>query len=469
MKKALLLAAMAAAVMPAFAESEGVNYDAKDGYTFTNLWVNCAAKGQWNSLKENQIPSFDYIATATALGDKIYVASSKSFVPVVGEDGTPGMGLGDNGQLIEFDYNTGAYIRNIQLTVNGQPLTGLLCANHIGTDDFGHMYLFGYMASTFDTTNGVPRPLNIYVVDPATGACTLTATPALFDDSSYANGRLDHIDVIGDITRQQARCVVMAAPSDPADKRYLYAWAAEQGSDEFGGHLAGGDYEQLEVEECYPVSEGPWGGGAYVRILPDDEYSGSYVYIDTFTSLPTLYDTEAGMVASFADVVEADPENPVFTPKQNPNGACEFTLGDDTFFMYPYEEYEPAPAGNRARITRYGEAGDMSTLAHMYDFPQIGMGTEKGAGRRTHILQARVLTDSKGKQAAQILTYKCGNGLALYQLAQEGFGGGAGVEGIVVDNNAPVEYFNLQGIRVANPANGVYIRRQGNTVTKVIL
>lgn len=37
------------------------------------------------------------------------------------------------------------------------------------------------------------------------------------------------------------------------------------------------------------------------------------------------------------------------------------------------------------------------------------------------------------------------------------------------DDNAPVEYFNLQGIRVENPANGLYIRRQGSKVSKVIL
>ncbi len=43
------------------------------------------------------------------------------------------------------------------------------------------------------------------------------------------------------------------------------------------------------------------------------------------------------------------------------------------------------------------------------------------------------------------------------------------IESVVVDENAPVEYFNLQGVRVANPENGLYIRRQGNTVTKVIV
>lgn len=48
--------------------------------------------------------------------------------------------------------------------------------------------------------------------------------------------------------------------------------------------------------------------------------------------------------------------------------------------------------------------------------------------------------------------------------------GFSGVENVTVsDENAPVEYYNLQGIRVANPEGGVYIRRQGNTVTKVLV
>lgn len=45
----------------------------------------------------------------------------------------------------------------------------------------------------------------------------------------------------------------------------------------------------------------------------------------------------------------------------------------------------------------------------------------------------------------------------------------SGVSEIVVDENAPVEYYNLSGVRVANPENGIYIRRQGNKVTKVLV
>lgn len=46
-----------------------------------------------------------------------------------------------------------------------------------------------------------------------------------------------------------------------------------------------------------------------------------------------------------------------------------------------------------------------------------------------------------------------------------------GVQNVAVDNNdtdAPVEYYNLQGIRLAQPAAGqIVIRRQGNTATKI--
>lgn len=44
-----------------------------------------------------------------------------------------------------------------------------------------------------------------------------------------------------------------------------------------------------------------------------------------------------------------------------------------------------------------------------------------------------------------------------------------GIESVVADADAEVEYYNLQGVRVINPENGLYIRRQGNTATKVYI
>ena len=43
------------------------------------------------------------------------------------------------------------------------------------------------------------------------------------------------------------------------------------------------------------------------------------------------------------------------------------------------------------------------------------------------------------------------------------------IEAEANDADAPVEYYDMQGRRVVNPAAGLYIRRQGNTVTKVIV
>lgn len=43
------------------------------------------------------------------------------------------------------------------------------------------------------------------------------------------------------------------------------------------------------------------------------------------------------------------------------------------------------------------------------------------------------------------------------------------VEDIAADVNAPVEYYNLQGVRVANPENGIFVVRQGNKVSKKVI
>ena len=43
-----------------------------------------------------------------------------------------------------------------------------------------------------------------------------------------------------------------------------------------------------------------------------------------------------------------------------------------------------------------------------------------------------------------------------------------GIESIEADENAPAVYYNLQGIEVANPSEGIFIKVQGNKVTKVV-
>ena len=45
-----------------------------------------------------------------------------------------------------------------------------------------------------------------------------------------------------------------------------------------------------------------------------------------------------------------------------------------------------------------------------------------------------------------------------------------GATNLVIENNdCAMEYYNLQGVRVSNPENGIFIRRQGNKISKIIL
>lgn len=44
----------------------------------------------------------------------------------------------------------------------------------------------------------------------------------------------------------------------------------------------------------------------------------------------------------------------------------------------------------------------------------------------------------------------------------------SGIEGIQTGNEAPAKYFNLQGVEVANPAGGIFIKVEGDKATKVL-
>lgn len=58
------------------------------------------------------------------------------------------------------------------------------------------------------------------------------------------------------------------------------------------------------------------------------------------------------------------------------------------------------------------------------------------------------------------------------KLKSRGDGSFSAIEDVTDDiesSDAPVEYYNLQGIRVTNPEGGIFIRRQGNKVSKVLV
>lgn len=62
------------------------------------------------------------------------------------------------------------------------------------------------------------------------------------------------------------------------------------------------------------------------------------------------------------------------------------------------------------------------------------------------------------------------SGLLIAAIIPIGENDPSGLDEVIADENAPVEYFNLQGLRVSDPQPGqMVIRRQGSKVSKIIV
>ena len=45
----------------------------------------------------------------------------------------------------------------------------------------------------------------------------------------------------------------------------------------------------------------------------------------------------------------------------------------------------------------------------------------------------------------------------------------SGIENVTFDDDAPIEYYNLHGVQVVDPKNGIFIKKQGRKTSKIIL
>lgn len=61
------------------------------------------------------------------------------------------------------------------------------------------------------------------------------------------------------------------------------------------------------------------------------------------------------------------------------------------------------------------------------------------------------------------------DGMVPSAVAEQTYKLSSGIEDVVLGSDAAAEYFNLQGVRVAQPAAGLYLRRCGDKVEKVVV
>ena len=404
-------------------------YENLKGCKLENLWLTCCNNDTegWEKL----IGAYpNQTRTATILGDKIYIASSSM------DNDTEG--YIHNGSLIVLDLYTGERLSILPLTVDSEPLNGLLCANTVDVDDFGNLYVAGVYVHTYNEEEGKSTEMKLYTVDPSTGACTIAATVAVAEDEAAdSNSRIDYWDVCGDITRKKARCVIMAAPSLGYEPR-VFGWVAEQGSDEFTPHMNGGEYTSLIMDEIYPEGQAYWGAGTMIHIVSDEEYSGDLFYVDGNNTIPTLYNTYGEMVSSMGNA------NNELWPSSGANGVCEFKLGDQWFIAYPEGQYD-AYHSCQIYVNSIDEDLGFESMEYGALLPKDGLGQISDGGTRIHSITTKVVTDKNGKQGAYILTYKCANGVGVYLLSEEGFDASAIVDPVPTTPDTPSDQYIANG------------------------
>lgn len=462
MKKNLLLAAGALAlVAPALSAQAVVDdfaYEVKDGVKLTNLWIYAHSYGNFNTQNLPFLEDWDRTRTATIKDGKIYLGYSHKIMQ--GDELNSG-----SAHYCVVDLMTGKFEKTVQVTVDGATVDALLAANQIGTDDYGNLW-FAAFASSMIIPDGGPRPLNVYVVkDVDTGVAELAFTVSLPEDEAEAgSARVDYFDLVGDVTGQQAGTVFMCASCENAESPFVFGWRRDQGSTKWEPHMSDGGYVSLALAETYPAEQTVLNYGSMLTIVRDEEHSGNLFYLDAYTTYPTLYNNEGTMLESFADAQDCLPED------VGANGVAEFSVNGNDYICYPINQYNKG-LGWELRIAKLGDNQSFTGMTEAWRFPAKGQGTITDAGMRIHSIKTEPVTDAAGREGQLLMQYKCNGGLGVYLVADKDFEL-AGVSDVVADQdlNAPVELFNLNGVRVnsTDVAPGLYIQRQGNTVTKVI-
>ena len=471
MKKFLLLAAAALVGSSAFASVDPTAYAEVEGLKVNNRWVSARAYNvdDWNKYSF-ATDYYQYARTATLYVDEAQPENNRVVVAwgptrnVEGETNADGTPKTNNFAYISLiNFATGEPDKDVALTCEGTPITGLLSNNNIATDDFGNIWFSNYHAGT-----NIDAPIKVYKInDIQTGECTLCAELYLPADEAANLGRVDYLDILGDVTGAESHAIAMGAAKNGLS---VYRWRLEQGGSatdwagDFDGYVC---WDTSAGLETYPADLTVWGGVTTMNIMYDDELTGENFYIDDFSTCPVLYNTGAGVVDGFMNAPSE------LIPNVGCNGVSEFAIGDKN--MIAYVKGQPNDTKNNGAHVIVAEIPDLmfENMVKYWELPEKGLGTVSDTGTRVHNIMTLNVTDANGVEGVYLLTYKCNNGMALYVISQEGFEdpyGEVGVEGIEADTfEGEAAYYNLQGVKVANPENGLYIVKRGNTVTKEMI
>ena len=395
MKKSLfLLITLMAASFSAYAITDKQNYPVVDGLKITNQWIldRVHAGEAYTSLDICNARA----RTATMDQGVIYVSRSEERLVIVNGDSI------SQSVIHRFSAVDGHQLEDLPLTLDGAPYGRFLGVASIGKDSFHHIWVA-------PMTSNMQQYVPVYMVDTETGELTLIVEL----DKGDAMQRTDYLDVMGDLTLEQAECNVMTVSGSTADPGFptLYRMHADQGG-EWEGGFDGDPY--MDVVTFYPETKTGFSLAPVIKMIegPDEEsrYSGEMFYIDCFDTAPVVYDISGSVIESFENV-ELE-----LWPKAAPNGCIEFSIDNRNFLVYSIADMNGNGYGCQANICELGAGQTLEGMKKYWQIPADSLGKVNDSGLRVHCFAVEYGTDSKGNEEVTLLTFKAYNGLAVYKI-----------------------------------------------------
>ena len=397
MKKSLLLfITLLTAALSAWAVTDGQTYPEVNGIKIVNQWI--FDRVHTPAAYTNSPICNQRARTATMDQGIIYVARSEERAVIIGTDTI------SQSVIHRFSAADGTELEDLPLTLDGAPYGRFLGVASIGKDSFHHIWV-APMTST------AQQYIPVYLVDTETGELTLVVEM----DKGDAPQRTDYLDVIGDLTLEQAECNIMTVAGSTADPGFptLYRMHADQGGDWEGG-FDGDPY--MDIINFYPETKTGFSLAPVIKMIegPDEEsrYSGEMFYIDCFDTAPVIYDFSGSVIDSFEDV---DPE---LWPKATPNGCVEFKLDDRDFFVYVIADMNGNGYGCQANICELGEGQSLAGMTKYWKIPADSLGKVNDSGLRVHSFAVEYGVDDEGFEEITLFTFKAYNGMAVYKIGR---------------------------------------------------
>lgn len=342
-------------------DEDNDTYTKTAGVSITNNWIR-SVKNNYANFEQENYGTFN--RSFAVLGDRVYLTNRSKNASNA------------DCSLKVYNAGTGEWLRDLPLPEEVQ--CDYFPCNNVLVDDAGHLLISNMLLKINNT------PLVIHSVNPSTGAVVLRATLS----TTEAAGRIDHIDVTGDVESGDFMVFAALSRSD-----VIIRWTISDGS------LA--ETKVTTAAAMYPSDAANFGTSPRIKAL-----DANRVMVHGAGIEPTIYDMNTGAILdSFA-------ANSALESQGSANDGLEaFELQGKHFLLYSSGDYSTSQ-GHNYKLAMNAEGSDFAGYNELWTLPKNGMGVVNSTTMSTPC----VAVPGSRASEMELYMYAPGNGLAKYTM-----------------------------------------------------